>query len=274
VTLRYGFLSFLALATIVLLAIENYEKWTMPLQVVSEKAGARKSGIKPESSRPSGSQLDAQKNPSPASSVPAYVSIAEKNPFHPDRKEFPVIPPPEVPKPAEVKKPIVRPQVTLYGVMIVGDYQSATISYPGRPLQKGEREAVTLRIGDKVGDYKLSEILPDRIGLETPEDKFQVFLYDTGTPKKRVYAKTENKPATTTSTVAGAPGTGAEAAKPAPGAAPRPSTGAAPTPPPPAVGPAPAPTAPPAPSAAQPAVPAAPGSSRARRFAQPTPSGQ
>ncbi len=101
----------------------------------------------------------------------------------------------------EVKKPIVRPQITLYGVTIGENYQSASISYPGRPLQKGEREIMTVKIGDRIGDYKLAKILPDRIGLEAPEDNFEVLLYDARTPKRRVVARTENKPAAVTSTL-------------------------------------------------------------------------
>lgn len=116
----------------------------------------------------------------------------------------------------EIKKPIVRPQVILYGVTIGEGYQSASISNPGRALQRGEREIMTVKIGDRVGEYKLARILPDRIGLEAPEDSFEVLLYDTRNPKKRVFAKTENKPATVTSALPGS----AEPAKPG---APRPA---------------------------------------------------
>jgi hypothetical protein len=78
------------------------------------------------------------------------------------------------------------------------DYQSASIANPGRPLKKGEREAMTLRIGDKVGEYKLAKIFPDRIALEAAEDNFEVLLYDPNKPKQRVYAKAETKPAAIT----------------------------------------------------------------------------
>lgn len=274
-TLRYGVLSLLALVTIVLLAIENYETWTAPLQVISEKAGSKKSVTKPDVSRPPGDQKDSRAT----SSIASYIFIAERNPFHPDRKEFPVVAPPEAQK-TEVKKPIVRPQVTLYGVTIVDHYQSATISYPGRPLQKGERETVTVKIGDRVADYKVSQILPDRIDLEAPEDRFQVLLYDAGTPKRRVYAKTENKPATSTSTASGPPAATPEAAKlvPPPGTPPAPGAPRQiPSPPPMAPTPAPSPSVSPAPA---PPVPSTPGAaptytpgSRTRRFSQPPPTG-
>lgn len=197
--MRYGILCLLALFIIIILTFKNYETWTAPLGVSLEKAAPRRASVKPEGPQPPGDQ----KVPTATPSIASYIFVAEKNPFHPDRKEFPVFATAEPPK--EVKKPIVRPQVTLYGVTIVGDYSSASISYPGRPLQKGEREVLTVKVGDRVGEYKLAKILEDRIGLETPEDSFEVFLYDARAPKKRVYAKTENKPAAVTSTVPGPP---------------------------------------------------------------------
>ena len=207
-SLRYGVLCLLTLFIIVLLAFKNYETWTAPPEAVAEKASMKKSSVKPEGSQPPGDPKDAKSPPSIAS----YIYVAEKNPFHPDRKEFPVFAPPTTPP---VEPPPVRPQVSLFGVTIVGDYKSASISYPGRPLQKGEREVMTARIGDRIGQFQLVKILPDRIGLEHPKDSFEVLLYDTRTPKKRVVVKTENKPAMVTSTVPVPPTpTGPEGAKP------------------------------------------------------------
>jgi hypothetical protein len=213
VTLRHGFLCFFAVVTIVLLAVENYETWTDPLWGVTQTATLRKSRIKADVSRPPRDQKGLQEDLQANSSIASYTIISEKNPFHPGRKEFPVItagPPPEV------KKPVVRPQVSLFGVTIVGDYKSACISYPGRPLQKGEREVVTVKIGDRVGEYEVTKISEDRIGLKAQEDNFEVLLYDNRAPKKRVIVKTQNKPTTTTSTVPGTPGAAPAAARPVP----------------------------------------------------------
>jgi hypothetical protein len=98
----------------------------------------------------------------------------------------------------EGKKPVVRPQVMLYGVTMAGDYQSACIGNAGSPVKKGEREATTLKIGDKIGEYKFAKILRDRIALAATEDVFEVLLYDPNRPKKRIYAKTEVKSAAIT----------------------------------------------------------------------------
>ena len=274
-TLKHGVLCLLALVTIILLAFENYETWTARIEPVSQKAGPKKASVKPEGPK---SPVD-RKDSNAQSSIASYISIAEKNPFHPDRKEFPI---PEVPK-VEVKKPIVRPQVTLYGVTIVEDYRSATISFPGKPLQKGEKETLTVRIGGQVGEYRVNQILQDRIGLKTEEDSFEVFLYDMKTPKKRTYVKTENRPAAIVSTAPGSAGTTAEGAKPVPGAVG--ALGAAKTSPlPPGMAPTrtsspsgastPAPTppgvAPPAASSIPGAPPGIP-ASRTRRFQPTTP---
>ncbi len=205
-TLKYGVLCLLAILIAMLLALKNYGTWTSPLVVSSEKTVSKKAVPKPEAGQPGGEQRD-QKTAPP--SIASYIFIAQNNPFSPDRKEFPI--PAATPAAgAEIKKPIVRPQVTLYGVTIAGEYRSASISYPGRPLQKGERETVTVKTGDRVGEYKVAAISEDRIKLEIPEDNFEVFLYDARTPKRRVVARTENKPAAVTSTPAAPP----EAPKP------------------------------------------------------------
>jgi len=188
--MRYGVLSLLAFIIILLLVFKNYETWMLPVKVAPERSATQKPVAKVENPP---TQM-GQKESTP---VEDYIFIAEKNLFTPERKEFPVFTPPS----QEVKKPVVRPQITLYGVTIGENYQSASISYPGRPLQKGEREIMTVKIGDRIGDYKLAKILPDRIGLEAPEDNFEVLLYDARTPKRRVVARTENKPAAVTSTL-------------------------------------------------------------------------
>lgn len=131
-----------------------------------------------------------QKNPA---SLQSQLFIAEKNIFHPERKEFPILG-------GGTKKPIVRPQIVLYGVTLAGDYQSASVANPGMPLKKGERELMTVKVGNQVGEYKLAKILSDRITMEAEGDSFEVLLYDPRMPKRRMDVKIEAKPATITST--------------------------------------------------------------------------
>jgi hypothetical protein len=191
---RYGVLCFLLFFVVLLLAYENYETWSRPIQWAVQKEGAKK----PEGKGEPSPAVEGVQKLSPSDSVPL---IAQNNIFNPDRKEFPVL----GSLTGEQAKPVVRPQIVLYGVMIADDYQTASIVNPGRPMHKGEREVKTLKLGDRVGDYKIMKILPDRITVEAPGDSFDVLLYDPKAPKKRTEVKTPSRPAEVTSTLPGPP---------------------------------------------------------------------
>ena len=219
-SIKYGFLCFLALCVVLVLILKNYETWTQPVEWGPEKNVGKRPQSKPED-RPEGlPSVGAQKNPISAKS---YISISEKNLFSPERKDFPT--------PAgNGRKQLVRPQILLYGVTIAGNYEAASVASPGRPLHKGERETFTVKKGERIGEYKLVKISPDRITLEAEGDTFEVLLYDQTMAKRRTDIRTETKPATITSAQPGLP-------TPAPGAP-------APTPPVPStVTPKPAPPA-------------------------------
>jgi hypothetical protein len=186
---KYFLLSLVLVIIILLLFLKNYEIWTYPVEWASEKETMKKLEKRPESPP----VMVGQRNPTP---IQSYISISEKNVFNPERKEFPILG-------ADARKPMVRPQVVLYGVGIAGNYKAASIANPGRPLTKGERELMTVKVGDSVGEYKLTKVLPDRITLEAAGDVFEVFLYDPKAPKRRANIKTENRPATVTSTQPG-----------------------------------------------------------------------
>ena len=186
---RYGVLCLLAAFIAFVLFLKNYETWTRPIEFIPEKESAKKSVTKTEGSSP----IAGQEEPA---SIASYILIAEKNLFSPERKDFPIVKP-SVAEPAKpVKKPPVRPKIILYGVTLSGDYRAASLVSQGRPLQKGERETLTVKLGERIGEYKLANITPDRIKLETEEDSFEVLLYDSTTPKKRMDVRTEIKPAT------------------------------------------------------------------------------
>jgi len=201
---RYGVLCFLLFLVLLLLAYENFETWSRPIQWTAPKGGSKK----PEAKGDPAPAAEGAQRLSPGDSVPL---IAQNNIFNPDRKEFPVL----TSATAEQTKPMVRPQIVLYGVMIADDYQMASIVNPGRPMVKGEREVKTVKLGDRVGEYKITKILPDRITVEAPGDSFEVFLYDARSPKKRSEVKTTSRPAEVTSTLPAPP-----TAPPPPGIAP------------------------------------------------------
>jgi hypothetical protein len=183
---RYGIIGLLLLFVVSLLVFKNYEIWTQPIEVLTEMGRAKKTEKKIEMIP----ATSAQKNLTP---IEYYVTIVEKNIFSPERKEFQMLT-------TDGKKPLQRPQIVLYGVTILGDYQAASITNPGRPLQKGQRETFTVKVGERIGEYKLAKILSDRIAMEAEGDSFEVLLYDPRIPKRRMDVKTEAKPATITST--------------------------------------------------------------------------
>jgi hypothetical protein len=202
---RYGVLCLFLCFVVFLLALKNYELWTQPVGGTLKEGGLKKAETKIEGPPIMGSQRETP-------SIASYIMISEKNIFNPERKEFSITG-------LDQSKPMTRPQIILYGVTLAEDYQSASIVNPGRPMRKGEREMMTLKIGDRVGEYKMIKILPDRIAMEAGEDSFEVFLYDSNMPKRRTAVKTESRPAEITSTSpAPAPAPvpkAAEAAKPA-----------------------------------------------------------
>lgn len=195
--MKYRILCLLLLILIFLLALKNYETWTRPAEMITEKRPLKRPETKPEPTQTTGT---SQKPPS----LEPVVLISEKNIFNPDRKDFPVVTG-AVAGMELTRKSTPRPQVVLYGVTISEDFQSATIANPGKPLKKREREILTLKLGERIGEYKLAKISPDRIMLESAEDNFEVLLYDPAMPKRRVEVKTEVKPATVTSTLPTAP---------------------------------------------------------------------
>jgi hypothetical protein len=187
-TQRYGVLCSLLFFIVLILGYENFSIWSLPGGLP---------GAKKDTGRKGEGKADLIAGTvAPKEFVPreAFNVIAEKNIFNPDRKEF------SSAAAGAAAKPVTRPQIALYGVVIVGEYESATIVNPGRALQKGERETKTIRVGESVGDYKLAKILPDRIVMEGGEDSFEVLLYDPRSPKRRLEVRTPAAPATVTST--------------------------------------------------------------------------
>ncbi|MDH4220388.1 MAG: hypothetical protein OEW23_16650, partial [Candidatus Aminicenantes bacterium] len=133
-SVKYIFSTLLLIFVVALLGVRNYEVWTQPVEVTAENRPTRKQGKDSQAvSIVMGRQSDMN-------SIASYILIAEKNIFNPERKDFPVAS-------VEHNKPTVRPQVILHGVTVSEDYKAATITNPGRPLRKGERETMTVKIG-------------------------------------------------------------------------------------------------------------------------------
>lgn len=190
---RYGVLSFLLFLAVLLLAFKNYETWGQPQAMTSRKEAVEKTEAK-------GEVLPATGSAKGKSAGDSSGVISEKNIFTPDRKEFSIL----IPAQEQPKLPL-RPPIQLSGVMITDDVQTAFIINPGRSLPKGERATKTLKIGDQVGDYKLTKIMADRVTFEAPGDTYEVLLYDPKAPKRRAEVQTHVKPAEITSALPGPP---------------------------------------------------------------------
>ena len=178
---RFYWINFLLILIVFFLAVKNYAEWTDSKPREKEVAVAKQKTMTSPGSAPT-----AEKKGSLSSA--SFKVISEKNLFSPERKEFPV------PMTAEGKSAPVRPNVTLYGVTIGREFQSAVIANPGRKLEKGERETMTVKVGDKVGDYSVAKILEDRITMGSNGDSFDVLLYDPARQKKRPVVAATPKP--------------------------------------------------------------------------------
>jgi len=180
---KFYWINLALILIVVYLAVKNYEEWTSPMPRPKETAE-----VKAKPTSPSSLLTAAKKGETPPPDN--YKVISEKNLFSIERKEFPPpLPPPEPVAKDKVSappKPPARPNLTLYGVAIVGeDIRTALISNPTRRADKGERETMTVRVGDKVGEYSVRQILEDRITMESTGDSFDVLLFDPAKQKKR-----------------------------------------------------------------------------------------
>jgi hypothetical protein len=206
---RFWLINLLLIFILVLLSVKVYEVWTRPntrgLEPVTSKA-------KPVTSSPSVS-VGGKKETAPPK---GFQSISEKNLFSPERKEFPILASPGGGKGSG------RPTVVLYGVTLGEDYQAALVTNPGRRPERGDRETMSVKVGDKVGEYQVAKISADRITLENEVDSFEVLLYDASQPKKRPAAPTPPPPTTarptpTPRTPTPSPGTPPRPVTPSPG---------------------------------------------------------
>ncbi|RPJ36142.1 MAG: hypothetical protein EHM27_16200, partial [Deltaproteobacteria bacterium] len=140
---KYNILNLILFSVVLFAAGMNYETWSHP-------NGFTKVVVTPVAGLKNQSQPIAPAVKEETESFQSYGIIAERNIFSSDRKEFSS---PSLVL-AEAPKSNPRPQVILFGIVVSDDYQSASVSVPGRPLKKGERETMTLKPGDRIGAYK------------------------------------------------------------------------------------------------------------------------
>lgn len=112
--------------------------------------------------------------PSPAE----FMSVAEQNLFHPERK---------IPVEKKAEQPLPKPEFVLYGTMITNGLSLAYVedlkaprSSPGR----GKRQT-SLKKGDRISGFILKEIHSDNIVLMRGDEKLVVSIQDPSHPKAR-----------------------------------------------------------------------------------------
>jgi hypothetical protein len=189
---KFYWINFFLILIVIYLAIKNYDEWTNPRPRGKEAVDAKQ---KPSLSPAPASAPRKGEMPPPSH----YKVISEKNLFSIERKEFPPPLPPEEKlakeKPVPPPKPPARPSLTLYGVAIVGDdLRTALVNNPYRKPEKGDRETMTVRVGDRVGEYSVGKIQEDRITMESAGDSFDVLLFDPARQKKRPAAPPTTSP--------------------------------------------------------------------------------
>ncbi len=136
-----------------------------------------------------------QTAPSQHFTVTDYAVISEKNLFHPERK---------IPPEQQLEKAVPKPDVFLYGTLIADDASYAFIEDKKAPYStpgRGKRQ-ITLKKGDHLSGYIVSEIEADRIVLVKGEEKIVLMLDDRG---KRRADESPAAPATTRTAPGGAP---------------------------------------------------------------------
>jgi type II secretory pathway component PulC len=180
VSFQYKILNLILFSVVLFAAFMNYETWSHLRDPGKGAPQIPQARLENSSKEAAGS---VKETPEPLHS---YRVVWERNIFSPKREEFLLV----APIPSGQEKPAGRPPVILHGVVVGDNYQSASVSSPGRSLRKGERETMILKIGDSIGGYRLAKVMEDRITVEAAGDSFEVLLYDPKKPKVRVEVKT------------------------------------------------------------------------------------
>jgi len=144
-----------------------------------------------------------QKTQNKSQAIPGeatYKAVIEKNVFSPDRKEY-------VPEPAPLQTEekaaqnitkILGKTIELQGIIQIGDTHSGLIVNPDIEAEKKYKWVV---VGDQLGEFQVTEILPDKLMLRNGNEKYEIKLSDK--KKKEMAAASPLK--TTPPVVAAAP---------------------------------------------------------------------
>ncbi|MDA8404590.1 MAG: hypothetical protein M0Z56_10415 [Desulfobacteraceae bacterium] len=152
---------------LVLCWINIWEVWQTDTAMFPAAMSAEKSkGFKPFKAPPENAILsDAE-----------YQSVVDRNLFSSER----TAPPPEAAKtgtePVEDELRISGEKITLYGVVLFGDYKAALINNPEDKAKGAQNKWV--KEGDSIGNLQVREIRQDQVVLADSETSYRVLLYD------------------------------------------------------------------------------------------------
>ena len=107
-----------------------------------------------------------------------YTVVAQQNPFHPERND--AVPPPPV-----VAAAPTGPPPLIYGSMILGPERFALMATESDPKPRKVME------GDSFNGYKLAQVLPQSVVLESGGSKNEVMFYNALSRLRRDNVKTQ-----------------------------------------------------------------------------------
>ncbi len=137
-----------------------------------------------QTAAPAAAKPEDVKTPSPAD----YVVIADQNLFHPERK-IPV-------EKKNAAAPLPKPEFVLYGTLLTDDLHIAYMEDRKAPQNSPTRgtKQIPVRLGESLSGFTLKEIDTNKVVMARGEEKIDVFLTDTKTPKNRDVGPAQQPP--------------------------------------------------------------------------------
>jgi hypothetical protein len=123
---------------------------------------------------------------------PSFRAVVDKNLFSP-RREWREPQKQEVepePEPVIPQLNVPGKKIILHGVVVTEGYHRALVNNP----TPGEKDIMWVKVGDLVGDFKVSEIREDRIIVAEGAKRYEVLLYDKDKPRNQGFATVDPGP--------------------------------------------------------------------------------
>lgn len=192
--------NFLLAGLVIFFGIRAYEVWSE-----GEKGPNEPRAIKKASSR---AEREIHRISIPQEST--YEVIAANNLFWPDRSEHEQKKVkhksrngPKIDKKLLRRLQAALKQINVYGVIITDGHKKALVTdlqkkavQRGGPRRKGvfRRGTRWIKVGDRLGEFRVNDIMEKSVLLAAAGNKYQVFIYDKEKPKRRGAVKKQLGP--------------------------------------------------------------------------------